>query len=79
MKLIFTKDGEDIKIEIGAGTVTEEFDYVKMVQSLIDNNEIETPQFSEGITEDERATIKIMLQKIQDAIASDESEEEDIL
>jgi hypothetical protein len=72
MKLIFKKEGEDIKIEMDAGTITENFDYVKMIQRLIDRNELDDPEFDGEISDDEQARIKAMLFKIQEAISTDE-------
>lgn len=68
MKLFFNKNEEgDITATIQDGTTTREFDYLLMLKQLLDNNEIEDPEFT-NIDEDEQNKIKDLLSQIQNAV-----------
>lgn len=68
MKLFFNKNAEgDITATIQDGTTTRDFDYLLMLKQLLDNNEIEEPEFT-NIDEDEQNKIKDLLSQIQNAV-----------
>ena len=47
MKLFFNKNAEgDITATMQDGTTTREFDYLLMLKQLLNNNEIEDPEFT---------------------------------
>lgn len=76
MKLIFTKtENGDINVLIQKGTTTETFSYLEMLKQLLDNNEIEEPDFT-GFEEIEKEKIKELLNKIK--IKIDEAQETNI-
>lgn len=68
MKLFFTKDSQgEIKLEIQRGTDRIEFDYVEMVRQLMENNEIETPDY-ENLEPKEKEKIQSLLSEIRQAV-----------
>lgn len=68
MKLFFNKNAEgDITATIQEGTTTREFDYLLMLKQLLNNNEIEDPEFT-NIDEDEQNKIKELLAQIKNAV-----------
>lgn len=76
MKLIFTKtENGDVNVLIQKGTTTEAFSYLEMLKQLLDNNEIEEPDFT-GFEEIEKEKIKELLNKIKTKI--DEAQETNI-
>ena len=65
MKLIFSKtENGDINVLIQKGTVAENFSYLEMLKQLLDNNEIDEPDFT-GFDEIEKERIKELLNKIK--------------
>ena len=65
MKLFFNKNAEgDITATMQDGTTTREFDYLLMLKQLLNNNEIEDPEFT-NIDEDEQNKIKDLLSQFQ--------------
>lgn len=68
MKLFFNKnDDGDIEVMIQSGTVLIPFDYIEMLKQLINNNEIEEPDF--GNLEDiEKTKISELLSQIKNAV-----------
>lgn len=65
MKLIFSKtENGDINVLIQKGTVAENFSYLEMLKQLLDNNEIDDPDFT-GFDETEKERIKELLNKIK--------------
>lgn len=65
MKLIFSKtENGDINVLIQKGTVAENFSYLEMLKQLLDNNEIDEPDFT-GFDETEKERIKELLNKIK--------------
>jgi len=68
MKLFFTKDSQgEIKLEIQRGTDRIEFDYVEMLRQLMENNEIETPDY-ENVDQKEKEKIQSLLSEIKLAV-----------
>ena len=65
MKLTFTKtENGDINVLIQKGTITEPFSYLEMLKQLLENNEVEEPDFT-GFEDVEKAKIKELLNKIK--------------
>ena len=68
MKLIFTKtENGDIDVLIQKGTTTEKFSYLEMLKQLLNNNEIDEPDFT-GFEDVEKEKIKDLLNKIKSKI-----------
>lgn len=77
MQLLFKRDEDNLSIEIKDGVATKEFDYVEMIKKLIDSNELEETIFEGEITEEERAKINEMVQRINDAVSMENEDEND--
>lgn len=70
MKLFFKKDEQgEIILDIQRGVIRTSFDYVEMLRQLLENNEIEDPEF-ENLDEEEIAKVKDLLNKIKSAVAA---------
>lgn len=65
MKLFFDKkENGDICVTIQKGTVTEQFSYLEMLKQLLEDNNIEEPNFT-NFEEEEKNKIRELLNKIK--------------
>lgn len=64
MKLIFRKKEGEMVVLIRTGIAEDEFSYVEMIKSLINNNKFEDTEFDASITEKEKESINELLSKI---------------
>ena len=72
--MIFSRDEEkNLSLKLVRGTITEDFSYVNMIKELIDGKSFEDPVYPDNITEEEKARISIMLDKINDAVSKGQS------
>ncbi|KAB2868335.1 MAG: hypothetical protein F9K37_10530 [Bacteroidales bacterium] len=64
MKLIFRKKEGEMVVLIRTGIAEDDFSYVEMIKSLINNNKFEDTEFDASITEKEKESINELLSKI---------------
>jgi len=76
MKLIFKNIEGEMEVLIRTGTAEDEFSYIEMVKSLINNNKFEDTEFDVSITEKEKESINELLSKIN--ITVDENSKEKV-
>lgn len=77
MRLVFTKEANgDIKSQIHTGTFLTEFSYSEMIKQLLQNNEIEEPEFN-GLEPEEESKIKEMLDDISSIFEEEIDDVED--
>ena len=74
MKLLFKKNGQDIIVKI-KDVKEEDFDYIKMIKRLIEDNKFEDSDFEGDFTDEEKQSVAIMLKGINNAILEDSSDE----
>ena len=75
MKLIFKKEEDkDINLTLTNGTIVEDFSYTAMVKQLLTNVPLEESDFI-NISSEEQLRINAMLQKINEAVITDHTEE----
>ncbi|WP_415396269.1 hypothetical protein [Sulfurimonas sp. CS5] len=67
MKLVFFKEGEEVKLKINNGEDTE-FNYVKLIEFLHTNNELEETEYWDGISEEEKNKVNAMIDKINEVV-----------
>ena len=68
MKLFFTKSNQgEITLEMQKGTDRIDFDYVEMIKQLMENNEIDEPDF-ENLDEEEKEKVKKLLNEIKETV-----------
>lgn len=75
MKLIFRKIEDEMEVLIRTGTAEDEFSYIEMVKSLIDNNKFEDTEFDISITDKEKESINELLSKINVTVDANSKEE----
>ena len=64
MKLVFFKEADEIKVKLNHDESDEEFNYIKLIEFLHGDNELEETEYYEGISEDEEAKINNMINEI---------------
>ncbi|MFA6402737.1 MAG: hypothetical protein WCX31_14125 [Salinivirgaceae bacterium] len=74
MKLIFRKIEGEMEVLIRTGTAEDEFSYIEMVKSLIDNNKFEDTEFDVSITDKEKESINELLSKINVTVEENSKE-----
>ena len=74
MKLLFKKTGQDIAVKI-KDLGEENFDYIKMIKRLIEDNKFEDSEFEGDFTDAEKQSVATMLEGINTAIIEDRSDE----
>jgi hypothetical protein len=70
MKLVFFKEEDEIKLKLNQNNTNEDFNYVKLIEFLHENNELEETEYCAEISEDEKAKINEMIIKINEKIVS---------
>lgn len=76
MKLIFNKDkNNEVTVKIQQGTVAVDFTYIEMIKQLLENNEIEEPDFN-NISDKEKGSLEGMLKKISKIFEEDEVDDD---
>ncbi len=70
MKLVFFKEEDEIKLKLNQKNTNEDFNYVKLIEFLHENNGLEETEYCAEISEDEKATINEMIIKINEKIVS---------
>lgn len=68
MRLIFRKNNSEMEVLIRTGTAEDEFSYVEMIKSLINNNKFEDTEFDDSISDKEKESINELLAKINIAV-----------
>jgi hypothetical protein len=76
MKLIFKKTDNAIEVKM-KDLEEEDFDYIKMIKRLIENNKFEDSEFEGEFTDAEKLSVANMLEGINNAIIEDNSDEID--
>ena len=66
MKLVFFKEDSEIKLKLNHENVDEDFNYVKLIEFLHNNNELEETEYYEEISDEEKEKIDDMIQKINE-------------
>lgn len=74
MKLIFRKNEGEMEVLIRTGTAEDEFSYVEMIKSLIENNKFEDTEFDVSITDKEKESINELLSKINHTVEENSKE-----
>jgi hypothetical protein len=75
MKLNFTKNGEEgIVVDVISGDETFDFNYIELVNYLYAGKVLETSDYGDGITTDEKAIVNEMIKKINDTIQTELTE-----
>lgn len=68
MKLHFSKNEDgDISVRMEKATSLIDFDYIEMLRQLIENNEIEEPNWG-NLDANEKSILQGLLQQIKDAV-----------
>lgn len=72
MRMKFSKgeDGE-VAVTLVDNTEEKEFDYVEMVKYLHSNNPLDEPEFSDGISENEKVKLQEMIKKMNEMVVTD--------
>lgn len=68
MKLVFFKEGEDIKLKLNNNGMDEEFSYVKLIEFLHIGNELEETEYYDDISVEEKSKIDEMIVKINEKV-----------
>ncbi len=68
MKLVFFREENEIKLKLNHEGNDEEFNYVRLIKFLHENNELETTEYDDDISEDEKGKINDMIQKINQTV-----------
>ena len=68
MKLVFFREENEIKLKLNHDGNDEEFNYVRLIKFLHENNELETTEYDDDISEDEKGKINDMIQKINQTV-----------
>lgn len=70
MVLNFSKtDNNDIEVNVLDAAVQKPFSYTQMIKAYLNNDDV-TTQFSERITEDEKAQINSLIDAIKQTVES---------
>ena len=70
MVLNFSKtDNNDIEVNVLDAAVQKSFSYTQMIKAYLNNDDV-TTQFSERITEDEKAQINSLIDAIKQTVES---------
>lgn len=77
MKLLFKKTDQDIVVKIKDLKGEEDFDYIKMIKHLIEDNKFEDSEFEGEFTDAEKQSVATMLKGVNNAIIEDRSGETD--
>ncbi|MFA5603998.1 MAG: hypothetical protein WDA12_04050 [Bacilli bacterium] len=77
MKLLISKNEEDILVKVKKDTIESEFNYITFVDDLCSGEGIEEIVYSDGIVEWEKDKINDLIDKIKEAIIIDEEEIEE--
>lgn len=72
MQLIFKRQDEKLSIEIKDGVSTIEFNYVEMIKKFLKEKELEKTIFEGDFSDDEKAKIDEMVNKINLAIPKED-------
>ncbi len=68
MKLVFFKKDEEIKLKFNNNGKDMEFNYVKLIEFLHTNNELEETEYWDDISEDEKNKVNAMIDKINEVV-----------
>jgi hypothetical protein len=68
MKLVFFKENGEIKLKLNQNRDDEEFNYVKLIEFLHNNHELEATEYCEDITENEKEKIDTMIEQINQQV-----------
>lgn len=75
MKLHFSKDDQDeIVVEMSTSNIQEDFSYVEMIKTLLENNTFDSTEFSGDFSDEEKSRIENMLNSINDSIITENDE-----
>ena len=70
MKLVFFKEENEIKLKLNHNNTDENFNYVRLIEFLHENNELEETEYCTEISEEEKTKINEMIIKINEKIVS---------
>jgi hypothetical protein len=76
MKLVFFKEVDEIKVKLEHDGSDEEFNYIRLIEFLHDNNELEDTEYYDDISEDEKDKINNMINEINTTIIKQATEED---
>ncbi|MDD2830374.1 MAG: hypothetical protein PHW18_12435 [Sulfuricurvum sp.] len=68
MKLVFSKEENEIKVKLLHNGTEEDFNYIKLIKFIHEDNELEETSYSEEITPEEREKVNVMISKINEVI-----------
>lgn len=70
MKLVFFKEENEIKLKLKHNDVDEAFSYIRLIEFLHENNELETTEYCDDISDEEQEKINEMIRTINEKIVS---------
>ena len=76
MKLVFFKEAGQIKLKLNNNSIDEIFDYIKFIEYLHENNELEETEFDSSISEEEKSKVIGMIHKINETVVKANSEDD---
>ncbi|MDD5052586.1 MAG: hypothetical protein PHO27_07645 [Sulfuricurvum sp.] len=68
MKLVFSKEENEIKVKLHENGTEVDFNYIEWIKFIHEGNELEETIYCEEITPEEREKVNVMISKINDAI-----------
>lgn len=74
MKLVFFKEEEEIKLKLNHNDTDEDFNYVKLIEFLHENNVLEETEYEEGISYEEKDKVNSMIEKINEVVVKQDTE-----
>lgn len=69
MNLIFRKVDEEIIVLFRNGTAEDTFSYVELIRYLISGKKLGETEFEEGISEDEKSSVNLMIDEINSIVS----------
>ncbi|WP_041959758.1 hypothetical protein [Sulfurospirillum arsenophilum] len=73
MKLVFFKEAGQIKVKLNNNGTDMTFDYIKFIEYLYDNNELEETEFDNTISRNEQEKIMEMIAKINETVVRNDT------
>lgn len=76
MKLLFKKEEGKISIFINHNSVNENFDYIKMINYLINEDKFEGLEFDGDFSADEKRKLEEMTEQINEVVFNEKNKKE---
>lgn len=77
MKLVFFKEEGEIKLKLKHNDIDEAFNYIRLIEFLHENNELETTEYCDDISDEEQEKINEMITTINEKIVSNTVSQEE--